>query len=115
MAAVVNGTAALRLLVDGAKELPLGSTHLGTGGGATGRGVEQKPDDEGVALRNEEPAQLVQPEGAVDPGRGGRELDCGRAVYRGAVAVRVVVMEGCEVLLELECRVELHIHDDLLV
>lgn len=58
-------------------------------------------------MRDEEATQFVQPESAVDARRGCRELDCGRAGNRDAVALGMVVVEGGEMLLELESRVEL--------
>lgn len=61
VAAVVDGAAALGLLVDGAQELPLGGAHLGARRGAAGGGVEEEADDEGVALGDEEAAELVEP------------------------------------------------------
>ena len=107
VAAVVDGAAALGLLVDGAEELPLGGAHLGAGGGAAGGCIEEEADDEGVALRDEEAAELVEPEGAVDAGGWLGELD-GRVAVDGLGAVgREVVVQGGEVLLKLEGRVEL--------
>ena len=73
VAAVVDGAAALGRVVHGAEELPLGGAHLGAGGGAAGRGVEEEADDEAVALLDEEAAELVQPEGTVGGGRRGGE------------------------------------------
>ena len=107
VAAVVDGAAGFRGVVHGAQELPLRGAHLRARGGAAGRGVEEEADDEGVALRDEEAAELVEPEGAVDArGRRGEEL--GRlAGYGYGVAAGVVVVEGGEVLLELEGGVEL--------
>lgn len=69
MAAVVNGTAALRLLVHSAEKLPFRRAHLGTCAGAAWRRVEEEANNERVALRDEEAAKLVQPEGAVDTRR----------------------------------------------
>jgi hypothetical protein len=66
MAAVIYGTAALRLLMYGTEELPFRSAHLGTRVGAAWWGIEEEADDERVALRDEEAAELVEPESAVD-------------------------------------------------
>lgn len=107
VAAVVDGAAALGLLVHGAEELPLRRAHFRTRIGAAGRRVEQEADDEGVALRDEEAAEFVEPEGSVDGWRRGGELDGGGATNRLGVALGVVEMEGSEMLLELECRIEL--------
>lgn len=72
--AVVDRTAALRLLVDGTQKLPLRGAHLGTRAGAAGRLIEEEADDERVALGNEETAEFVEPDGAVDAGGRLREL-----------------------------------------
>lgn len=66
MTAIVNGAAALGLLVYGAEELPLGSAHLGARVCAAWWGVEEEADDERVALRDEEAAKLVEPDGPVN-------------------------------------------------
>lgn len=50
----------------GTEELPFGGAHLGAGVCAARRAVEEETADEGVALRDEEAAELVEPEGAVD-------------------------------------------------
>ena len=107
MAAIIDGAAALGLLMYGAQELPLGGTHLGARRGAAGRGVEEKPHDERVALGDEEAAELVKPECAVDTRRGLRELVCGFASDGLRAVGGMMVMEGCEVFLELERGVEL--------
>lgn len=69
MAAVVDGAARLGLVVYGTEKLPLRGAHLGTGRSAAGRGVKKKADDEAVALRYEEAAQLIEPQRAVDARR----------------------------------------------
>lgn len=74
MAAVIYGTAALRLLVYGTEKLPFGGAHLGAGVCAARRAVEEEAADEGVALRDKEATELVEPEGAVDAIRGLGEL-----------------------------------------
>lgn len=107
VAAVVDGAAALGLLVDGAEELPLGGAHLGTRAGATGRRVEEEADDERVALRDEEATELVEPDGAVDARRGLSELQRGCACEGLCGEGRVVEVQRGEVLLELEGRLEL--------
>lgn len=107
VAAVVDGAAALGLLVHGAQELPLGGAHLGTGVGATRGGVEEEADDEGVALRDEEAAELVEPDGTVDAGRGLGELVGGGAGERLGVGRGVVAVQGGEVFLKLKGRVQL--------
>lgn len=99
VAAVVDGAAALGLVVHGAQELPLGRAHLRAGGGRAGRHVKQEPHDQAVALRDQEPAELVEPERAVDAGRGRGELGGRRPVYRRRVGRRVVVVQSCEVFL----------------
>lgn len=66
VAAVIYGTAALRCFVYGTEKLPFGGAHLGAGVCAAGGAVEEEAADEGVALRDEEAAELVEPEGAVD-------------------------------------------------
>ena len=50
VAAVIDGAATLGLFVDGAQELPFGGAHLGTCGGRTWWGVEEKSYYEAVAL-----------------------------------------------------------------
>lgn len=107
VAAVVDSATTLGLLVDGAQKLPLGGAHLGTGGGTAGRRVEEEADDEVVALRDEEAAELVEPQGPIDRRWRRRELDGRRAGYGLRVAGRVVIVEGGEVFLELEGRIEL--------
>lgn len=59
VAAVVDGAAALGLLMNGAEELPLGGAHLGASTRAAGWRIEEETDDEGVALRDEEAAELI--------------------------------------------------------
>lgn len=68
--AIVDGTAALWLLVDGAEKLPLRCSHLGTCVGAARRCVKEEADDERVALRYEEAAELVEPQRSIDTRRG---------------------------------------------
>lgn len=80
MTAVVDGAAALGLLVNSAEKLPLGGAHFGTCVGATWRCVEEEAHDERVALRDEEAAELVEPEGTVDAWRRLGELVSGVAV-----------------------------------
>lgn len=103
VAAVVDGAAALGLLVNGAQELPLGRAHLGTGRGAARGRVEQEAHDEGVASGDEESAELVEPDGAIDGGGGCGKLHCGVARYRLGSGSCVVVVESGEMLLELKC------------
>lgn len=79
VAAVVDGAAALGLLMNGAEKLPLGGAHLGAGVCAAGRRVEEEADDEGVALRDEEAAELVEPDCAVNTVGGLGELERGAA------------------------------------
>jgi len=50
MAAVVNGATALRLLMHSTEKLPFGSAHLGARVRTAWRGVEEEPNDQGVAL-----------------------------------------------------------------
>jgi hypothetical protein len=69
--AVVDGTAILGRLVHGTQELPLARTHFGARGCAARRGIEQEADDQAVALSNQEPAQLIQPQGFVHTSRRG--------------------------------------------
>lgn len=102
MAAVVNGTAALGLVVYSAEKLPLGGAHFGAGDRRAWRGVEEKAYDQAIALGDEEAAELIEPEGAVDTRRGGRQESSGGAVDRSSVGGRVVVVEGGEMLLELK-------------
>lgn len=92
VAAVVDGAAGLGGVVHGAQELPLRGAHLRARGGAAGRRVEEEADDEGVALGDQEAAELVEPEGAVDRGRGGGEEPGGLAGYGHGVAAGVVVV-----------------------
>ena len=108
VAAVVDCAAALGLLVDGAQELPLRGPHLGARGRAARGVVEQEPHDEGVALRDEESAELVEPDGAFDARGGLGQLEGGFAGYGLRAAGRVVVVHCGEMLLKLESRVELH-------
>lgn len=75
MAAVIYGTAALRLLVYSTEKLPFGGAHLGAGVGAAWRAIEEEADYEGVALRDEEAAELIEPEGAIDAVRRLGELE----------------------------------------
>lgn len=107
VAAVINGAAALGLLVDGAQELPLRGAHLGARGRAARRGVEEEADDQVVALGDEEAAELIEPEGAVGAWRGSSELDGGGAGDGLGAAFAVVVVERSKVLLQLERGIEL--------
>ena len=107
VAAIVDGAAALGLLVDGAEELPLGGAHLGTRVGAAGRRVEEEADNEGVALRDEEAAELVEPQRPVDTRRRLRELKGRGAGQSLGAKRRVVIVQGGEVLLKLKGGVEL--------
>lgn len=107
VAAVVNRTTALRLLVNGAEKLPLGGTHLGASASATGWCVEQETNDERVALGNQEAAELVKPEGTVDAGGRLSQLQGGRTSKRLGVGGGMIAVEGREVLLQLEGRVQL--------
>lgn len=68
MTAVVDRAAALGLLMNSAEELPFRCAHLGACRGGAGRCVEKEPYDQGVALRDEEAAELVEPEGSIDTG-----------------------------------------------
>ena len=94
MTAVVNGTAALGLLVYGAEELPLGSAHLGARVCTAWRGVEEEADDERVALGDEEAAELVEPDGSVDAVWGLRKLQCCCARDWLGVGGGMVAVEG---------------------
>lgn len=107
VAAVVDGAAGARLLVDSAQELPLGGPHLWAGGGAAGRRVKEEADDQAVALSDKEAAELVEPEGAVGAGGGLGEDVGGLAGDGDGVVGGVVVVKGGEVFLQLESRVEL--------
>jgi hypothetical protein len=107
VAAIVDSAAALGSVMNSAQELPLPSAHLRAGSGATGGAIEQKPHDQGVALGDEEATELIKPQGLVGPlRRSGKQLGCFAADGSG-LAVRVVVVKGSEMLLELEGRVEL--------
>jgi hypothetical protein len=66
MATIVNRAAGFRGLVHRAQELPFRGAHLGAGSRRTWGAVEEKADDEVVAFVDEEAAELVEPEGAVD-------------------------------------------------
>lgn len=95
VAAVVNGATALGLFVNGTKELPLGGAHLGACTGAARRGVEEEADDKGVALGDEEAAELIKPYGSVDSGRRLGELEgCSAGQWLGASRSVVVVQRG---------------------
>lgn len=61
VAAVVDGAARLRRLVDGAQVLPLGCAHLGTSDGGARRAVGEESDNERVHFLCEKAAQLVEP------------------------------------------------------
>lgn len=64
--AVVDGAAALGLLVHSAEELPFGSAHFRARARTAWGGVEEEANDQGVALRDEEAAELIEPDGPVD-------------------------------------------------
>lgn len=105
--AVVDGAAGLGLLVYGAEELPFGGAHFGAGARAAGGCVEEEADNEGVALRDEKAAELVKPYRPFDAGRWLSQQEGALAAEGLSSFPDVVVVQGCEVLLELECRVEL--------
>lgn len=105
MAAVVNGTAALRLLVHGTEKLPFRRAHLGACAGAARRRVEEEADDERVALRDEEAAELVEPESAIDAGGRLGELESRGAGQRLRAGGGAVIVQSSEMLLKLERRV----------
>lgn len=102
VAAVVDGAAALGLLMDRAKKLPLGSSHLGTRLRTARRGVEEEPYDELVAFGDEESTKLVEPDGAIDARRRLGELVSCLARYRLSARGCAVVMEGSKMLLQLK-------------
>jgi hypothetical protein len=64
--AVVDGAAALGLFVHSAEELPFGSAHFRARVRTAWRGVEEEANDQGVALRDEEAAELIEPDSPVD-------------------------------------------------
>lgn len=107
VAAIVDGTAALGLLMDSAKKLPLRSAHLRACRGATGGRIEQEAYDQGVALGDEKSTELVEPDGTIDASGRGGNLDGSVAAYRLRFGGCVVVVKSGEVFLKLESRIEL--------
>ena len=107
MAAVVNGATALRLLMHSTKKLPFRSAHLRARVRTAWRGVEEETNDQGVALRDEEAAEFIEPDGSVHAARRCRKLQCGFAGNRSSIGSSMVTMESGEVFLKLEGRVQL--------
>lgn len=107
VAAIVDGAAALGLFVDGAEKLPFRCAHLGARAGATRGRIKQEANNERVALRYEEAAQLVEPDGTVDAGWRLCELESSLSSNGLCVGGGMVAVESGEVFLELEGRVEL--------
>lgn len=100
--AVVDRAAAFGCIMDRAQELPLARTHFRAGRGAAGRLIKQKTDNKVVALRDQKAAKLIQPDRLVDMSRGCcKNFGC-LARNRCCVTGRMMPMEGCQMLLELE-------------
>lgn len=115
VAAVVDGTARLGRVVYRAQVLPLRGAHLRARLRRAGRVLGEEGDDQVVHLHGQEAAELVEPEGALHPLGRFREIDGDFARDghdgAGAVGLRIVVVEGLEVFLQLEWGVELvYIH-----
>ena len=91
--------------------MPLTGAHFGTGRRRTRRVIEKESNDQIIAFVYEEAAEFVEPQGAVNTLRLSGDQERGFASY-GCNVVRVfglgiMVVQGFQMLLELECRVEL--------
>lgn len=111
MTAVIDSTAALWRLVNGAEKLPFAGAHFRTGSCGTWWIVEEKSNDQVIAFVYEEAAEFVEPESSINTFRL-RGYENGRfSVYGyGIFAVcrsAIVIVKGFEVFLELEGGIEL--------
>jgi len=97
--------------VNGAEELPLAGAHFRAGSGRAWRIVEEETNDQIIALINEETAEFVEPESTVNSVWLCSDADGCLSVYRNRIiavfGLRIVIVEGFEVFLKLEGRIEL--------
>jgi hypothetical protein len=111
MAAVVDRAAGFRGVMDGAKILPLGCTHLRTRLCGAGRVFGEESNDQVIHFHGEETTEFVEPERPVYPLGRFRKLYRNISIDRhdGLRSLRSceVVVERFQMFLELKRRVEL--------
>lgn len=107
MTTIIDRTAALGCVVNGAEKLPFARTHFGACVRAAWWSIKQEAHDKAIALADQKAAKLVEPECLIGARRWCCQHLCGFSCHGGGVADCMVVMKSRKMFLKLKGGVEL--------